>query len=249
MTDDEFDEMLAARHRAFVADLTTAAEPVRRVPPRRNLVAVRVEALRGVRVTAGSVALAMVLGLMFASGQRDQPDQRISASISPEPPASAVSSVPDKLKAVPGSASSSARRTAPQTAAAPSNRGMNGEDPPPPPPPVEVEPASSGEELTLWFAANSVELTADEADLVHALSRRLQEEDQVSVVGHTSRIGRADSAFEFSLRRANAVRAELLRAGTADFVIKCYGVGYTQARTEVDARDRRVVVTVTRPVA
>jgi outer membrane protein OmpA-like peptidoglycan-associated protein len=238
---DDLDEMLKARHEVFVADLAAVLPPARlphapppvRVPwtvrlaggvmARLGLVVMWFQGFSPLKLVATMAAVGMTLGmLLVVSDQHGRIGESslLGAEQTADVPAIVTSTVPpNALAAVP-------RLTE-----------------------VPGVAGSTTAELTLLFPPNSVDLTESDVELLRELARALREDDQVSVVGHTARLGPPATAVDLSLRRAEVVREELVRAGAASRVVDAYGEGYARARAGVDARDRRVVVTVKRASA
>ncbi|HUQ60220.1 OmpA family protein [Lentzea sp.] len=248
MNNDELDEGLKARHRAFVADLAAVLPPARLpvVPPASpwkvwwtnaamsRSVVVRIQSPRFAGVAAGLLAVVIALGAMFIdSVPRPQADLPVAAQESPDWLTAVTSTMP-KLTAAPRSRATS-QVPFPRTVQS-SHSSQS----------TAAGQLPGTEEFSLSFAPDSFEVALYEVSLLREIAADVRSNDRVDVIGHTARLGPPDTAAELSLRRANAVRNELLRAGTPDRVIRSFGEGYSQAREGIDPRDRRVVVVVVR---
>jgi outer membrane protein OmpA-like peptidoglycan-associated protein len=256
MNDDEFDEMLKARHKAFIADLAEVLPPARlpvAAPPpppsRMTLFAQSIAARTGfvqqlfydspaVRAAIGlAFSLAMVATVLVVvepygpAADRHTAISQQTARPQPTPPAP-VPTTRFAESAVPQAADvpRSWPNLAPAPMAAPSPRS------PAPAPRRQVQ------DLSLLFAPDSVDLAEADALLLRALAEDWVPGERVSVVGHTARFGPADSAVALSRRRAEVVRDELIVAGIPASEITSAGVGFDDAAGVVDPRDRRVVV-------
>ncbi|MEU0885291.1 OmpA family protein [Lentzea sp. NPDC005914] len=231
MTDDEFDEMLKARHNRFVADV---AAVVRRSP-------------EPAVVSSPVVSRIAVLSAAVRS-RLDSVASRVPAF---EPMSSAMwIGVTLALLGVvlagtgqPGPL----RADLPQMASAPTPSISLTVDP------RAVSPglARYGDpELVtraeIMFAADSLEMSGSGRVTLWDVSDSVRQGDWVTVVGHTARAGSADTAVEFSRRRADSVRLVLINSGVAAERISVAGRGYQYAHPDVDAGDRRVEVAVWR---
>ncbi|WP_330277312.1 OmpA family protein [Lentzea sp. NBC_00516] len=238
---DDLDEMLKARHEVFVADLAAALPPARlphapppvRVPwtirlgggviTRLDLVVLWFQGFSPQKLVATVAAASLALGVLLVVSDRHGPIDENSLLAVEQPadvPTIVTSTVPANSSAV-----------VPRLTEVAGVAGF------------------TTEELTVLFPPNSADLRESDVEVLRALARALWEDDQVSVVGHTARLGPPATAVDLSLRRAEAVRQELVRGGAAGLAVYTYGEGYERARTGVDARDRRVVVTVRRASA
>lgn len=105
--------------------------------------------------------------------------------------------------------------------------------------------------FTLHFRFESDELTDESAALVPEILKTVKGRPfaDVSVVGHTDTTGAAAANFELGLKRANAVRGFLIKAGLdASFIdVVSHGESEPLVRTGDDVfepRNRRVEITV-----
>ncbi len=105
--------------------------------------------------------------------------------------------------------------------------------------------------FTLNFRFESDELTDESAALVPEILKAVKERPfaDVSVVGHTDTTGTPATNFGLGLKRANAVRAILIKAGLdASFIdVVSHGEAEPLVRTRngvLEPRNRRVEITV-----
>jgi OmpA-OmpF porin, OOP family len=135
-----------------------------------------------------------------------------------------------------------APRPAPQPVAA---------TPPPrvvtPPPPAAPPPATR--EYTVYFDTNSATLSPTARQLVRQAATAAQQASltHIAVTGHADTVGSSQYNQALSVRRANAVRAELIAQGVPADEIGTSGVGESQlavptAQGVNEPRNRRVVI-------
>src|SRR5262249_18019314 len=119
--------------------------------------------------------------------------------------------------------------------------------PQPPPPPATRE-------YTVYFDTNSATLSATARQLVRQAATTAQQAGMthITVTGHTDTVGAAQYNQDLSVRRANAVRAELIAQGVPADAIATSGVGESQLAVPTaqginEPRNRRVVITAAGP--
>lgn len=116
-------------------------------------------------------------------------------------------------------------------------------------------PVDDGWELNLGvkllFASDVDVLSPEGGTAIDAVARSLKSVgiERVTVEGHTDNVGSARHNEMLSLRRAESVARQLVRAGLRDEAIQRRGFGFTKpiadnATPEGRAQNRRVVVTV-----
>ncbi|ACL72552.1 OmpA/MotB domain protein [Thioalkalivibrio sulfidiphilus HL-EbGr7] len=122
---------------------------------------------------------------------------------------------------------------------------------PPPPPPRQVEETRTLGAAAL-FAINSAAISPQgraELDQLVSDLARLDNVQNIHVVGHTDNTGAADYNMDLSKRRAESVKAYLVEKGIRADLITTEGRGITQpvasnATTEGRAQNRRVEITI-----
>ncbi len=98
------------------------------------------------------------------------------------------------------------------------------------------------------FAFNSATLTAAGQGEVKRVAAELASHDtQVTIVGHTDRIGSDVANQGLSLRRAQAVRLALMENGISSKRIVAHGVGETQPVVQCAKRDRTAEIACLAP--
>jgi outer membrane protein OmpA-like peptidoglycan-associated protein len=105
--------------------------------------------------------------------------------------------------------------------------------------------------FVLYFRFESDDLTDESRALLPRVLEALRNRPfpDVAVVGHTDTTGTAASNVELGLRRANAIRAQLVQAGIGADVIEVTSHGETDllvktADQVLEPRNRRVEITV-----
>ncbi|HEY1304847.1 MAG TPA: OmpA family protein [Vicinamibacterales bacterium] len=105
--------------------------------------------------------------------------------------------------------------------------------------------------FTLFFRFDSEELTEESRKIVQDVLRsvKAQPAPEVIVVGHTDTTGSTSSNFELGMRRANAVRALLIKAGLSAAAIDARSKGETELLVQTangvfEPKNRRVEITV-----
>ncbi len=105
--------------------------------------------------------------------------------------------------------------------------------------------------FTLYFQFESLNLTTESRALLTDTIRavRLRPVPDVIVVGHTDRTGSRATNFELALRRANAVRAQLVAAGLDERAVAVVSHGEEQPLVPTldgayEPRNRRVDIRV-----
>jgi outer membrane protein OmpA-like peptidoglycan-associated protein len=121
--------------------------------------------------------------------------------------------------------------------------------PAPPPPPPPPAPAPEVRDFTVYFAFDSAKLDDQAKAIVHeaAVYHQTHPEARIALAGHTDLAGSADYNMRLSLRRADAVRAELIADGLNATQITVTALGETQpavvtAKGVREPRNRRVVI-------
>ena len=111
-----------------------------------------------------------------------------------------------------------------------------------PPPPLH---------FTLFFRFDSEELTEESRKIVQDVLRsvKAQPVPEVIVIGHTDTTGSDSSNFELGMRRANAVRALLIKAGLSAAAIDARSHGEMELLVQTangvfEPKNRRVEITV-----
>jgi outer membrane protein OmpA-like peptidoglycan-associated protein len=106
-------------------------------------------------------------------------------------------------------------------------------------------------QFILYFRFESDDLTAESQALVPMVLDAVRNRPfpDVAVIGHTDTTGTAASNVELGLRRANAIRALLIRAGVSADLIAATSHGETDlliktADQVAEPRNRRVEITV-----
>jgi outer membrane protein OmpA-like peptidoglycan-associated protein len=97
---------------------------------------------------------------------------------------------------------------------------------PPPPPPV-TEPAAPARQFIVFFGYNKYNLTSAGQRVVVEAVRAVKETGTAAVLitGHTDTMGSPDYNQRLSMRRANAVKSELVRQGISAAAISATGKG------------------------
>lgn len=97
----------------------------------------------------------------------------------------------------------------------------------PPPPPPPVEPAAPARQFIVFFGYNKYNLTSAGQRVVTEAVRAVQETGAATVLitGHTDTMGSPDYNQRLSMRRANAVKSELVRQGVSAAAISATGKG------------------------
>lgn len=105
--------------------------------------------------------------------------------------------------------------------------------------------------LTLYFVEGKDELTAESITTLEEIKTVLstQAVADITIVGHTDTVGSQKSNDELSLRRANAIRTQLIQAGADASRIAAAGRGEREllvptADEVVEPRNRRVEITI-----
>ncbi len=120
---------------------------------------------------------------------------------------------------------------------------------PPPPPPAPAPRPPEPQAYTLYFDNDSAALTGSARTVVQraAATARESQITHINVTGYTDTTGSARHNEELSRRRAEAVRAELIRDGVPADEIVTIGRGESQlavptAQAAREPRNRRVVI-------
>jgi outer membrane protein OmpA-like peptidoglycan-associated protein len=115
---------------------------------------------------------------------------------------------------------------------------------------MQVLPAKP-RSFTLRFESSDATLTADSAAMLEAIPREIARRaaPEITVVGHTDRVGSEEDNLRLSLSRAQAVRDILVNEGVAAEIIQVVGRGELEPEVETpdgvaEPRNRRVVITV-----
>ena len=102
---------------------------------------------------------------------------------------------------------------------------------------------------TLYFTTGTVELTAQSRQSLNDVRQRIKgfPAAQVSVIGHTDRVGSVESNDALSLKRAAAIRELLVQIGIARDAIEIVGRGEREpvvqtADNIAEERNRRVEI-------
>jgi len=105
--------------------------------------------------------------------------------------------------------------------------------------------------FTLFFRFDSEELTEESRKIVQDVLRsvKAQPAPEVIVIGHTDTTGSDSSNFELGRRRANAVRALLIKAGLSAAAIDARSHGEMELLVQTangvfEPKNRRVEITV-----
>jgi len=105
--------------------------------------------------------------------------------------------------------------------------------------------------FTLRFESSDATLTADSAAMLEGIQQEIARRaaPEITVVGHTDRVGSEEDNLRLSLSRARAVRDILVNEGVAAGMIQVVGRGELEPEVETpdgvaDPRNRRVVITV-----
>lgn len=117
--------------------------------------------------------------------------------------------------------------------------------PPPPPPPAAIET----KEFTVYFAFDSAKLDDQAKQIVSQAAdyHKTHPDARIALAGHTDLAGSADYNMRLSLRRADAVRAQLIADGLTGDQIQVTALGETQPAVPTapgvrEAKNRRVVI-------
>ena len=107
------------------------------------------------------------------------------------------------------------------------------------------------QQFVLYFRFESDDLTDESRALVPRVLEALRSRPfpDVAVIGHTDTTGEAASNVELGLRRANAIRAQLVQAGISPDVIEVTSHGEADLLVKtpdgvLEPRNRRVEITV-----
>jgi OmpA-OmpF porin, OOP family len=110
---------------------------------------------------------------------------------------------------------------------------------------------AAAQRFVLYFAAGSVELTPESAAQIPQLlqSARARPGGELTVVGHTDRVGSLQENDSLSLRRAEAIRELILARGFAPALVEAVGRGEREplvptADEVAEPRNRRVEIVV-----
>lgn len=105
--------------------------------------------------------------------------------------------------------------------------------------------------FTLRFESSDATLTADSAAMLEGIRREIagRAAPEVTVVGHTDRVGSEEANLRLSLGRAQAVHDILVAEGVAAEIIQVVGRGELEPEVDTpdgvaEPRNRRVVITV-----
>lgn len=117
-----------------------------------------------------------------------------------------------------------------------------------PPPPAPVSKAPLRLSADALFAFDSAQLSGSgEQALDAALSGKLDAVLELSVVGHTDRIGSAEYNLQLSRERADAVRQYLIQRGVDAGAIRAEGRGMAEPLVQCDQRERDALVACLAP--
>ena len=123
--------------------------------------------------------------------------------------------------------------------------------PPPvpvPPPPATVSKAPLRLSADALFAFDSATLsTGGQQALDSALDGKLDGVQQLTVVGHTDRIGSVQYNLELSRQRAESVRQYLIGRGVSANAIRAEGRGMSEPVVECLQRDRQALLACLAP--
>ncbi len=115
---------------------------------------------------------------------------------------------------------------------------------------MQVLPAKP-HSFTLRFESSDATLTADSAAMLEGIRQEIARRaaPEISVVGHTDRVGTEEDNLRLSLSRAQAVRDILVTEGVSAEMIQVIGRGELEPEVETpdgvaEPRNRRVVITV-----
>ncbi|MEV6827387.1 OmpA family protein [Amycolatopsis sp. NPDC051102] len=222
MNDDEFDEMVREQHRLFTADISRIVErrPVPVHVSRRHRVTGVLSVLLGGPQPAWWVGGARTGAALVALGLAV-----VAFAVLPVQP-SRLSARPEVDAPSP-------------SVIHPGGSGC----------PCAVAPGPAKFGFPVLFLPDSAELTPEARELIIASVHRIGPGDRVLVVGHTARIGEAESARSFSVRRARAVADLLVSLGVAEDRLTVRGAGFDQSPPGQNAiaPSRRVDVDVVAP--
>lgn len=126
------------------------------------------------------------------------------------------------------------------------------------PPPTSVEPAAGAvppppvsRDFNVYFATNSATLSPTARDIVRQAADSAKENApaHINVAGHTDTVGSAAFNQRLSVRRAEAIRKELVANGVAPDAIETTGYGESDLAVPTadnvnEPRNRRVVIVV-----
>jgi outer membrane protein OmpA-like peptidoglycan-associated protein len=105
--------------------------------------------------------------------------------------------------------------------------------------------------FTLRFESSDATLTADSAAMIDEIRREIARRaaPEITVVGHTDRVGSEDANLRLSLSRAEAVRDILVAEGVPAQIIQVIGRGELEPEVETadgvaEPRNRRVVISI-----
>jgi outer membrane protein OmpA-like peptidoglycan-associated protein len=101
---------------------------------------------------------------------------------------------------------------------------------PPAPPPPAAQPASTKKSFIVFFDFDRSNITAEAQKTINqaAAAAKAGEASQVTLTGHTDRSGSEQYNMALSLRRAEAVKASLIKLGVPASLIVVIGKGESQ---------------------
>ena len=115
---------------------------------------------------------------------------------------------------------------------------------------MQVLPAKP-RSYTLRFESSDATLTADSAAMLDGIRQEIagRPAPEITVVGHTDRVGSEEANLRLSLSRAQAVRDILVNEGMSAEIIQVVGRGELEPEVDTpdgvaEPRNRRVVITV-----
>ncbi|EOD65077.1 OmpA family protein [Amycolatopsis vancoresmycina] len=218
MNDDEFDKMVREQHRLFIADISRAVES-RPVPVH---VPPRSRVLQDLSAKPGGAqpgwwGIGVRIGATLVASGAAVVALIVSPVQSPQRDGPAAAPPPSALH--------------------PGSHGC----------PCAGTPGPAKFSFPVLFRPDSAELTPEARDFVTRSISAIHPTDRIVVVGHTARIGDAESARAFSVRRAQAVADLLTSLGIAEDRLTVRGAGFDESPPGDDARSRRVEVDVVAP--
>jgi OmpA-OmpF porin, OOP family len=117
-------------------------------------------------------------------------------------------------------------------------------------PPPAAAPAPAARDFTLYFDTNKATLSSDARSIVQqaAAAAKQGPMTHIAVTGHTDTVGTTKYNQGLSVRRADAVRKELIADGIAADQITAKGVGKSELAVPTadgvnEPRNRRAVIT------
>jgi outer membrane protein OmpA-like peptidoglycan-associated protein len=126
--------------------------------------------------------------------------------------------------------------------------------PPPPPPPYFAPPPPvilPGREFTVFFNFDKSSLTPEAREIVSAAVKTAKERGPVRIIvtGHTDTVGSLRYNQALSERRANSVKAEMMRQGMAGTMIAIIGKSFTDPLVQTgpgvrEPQNRRAVIDI-----